>query len=122
MSMPRIIAARQQHRSNMSSDSPLDYYKKRNAAIPFLDHISTHLAEQFSLLTITAGTILGIIPSVKHSKEINLSRIVEVYHDNLLSPELLELELMRWKSKYSDALYEKLPSSPSSAIKDCDAA
>ena len=69
------------------------------------------LAEQFSSLTITAGTILGIIPSVTHSKEINLSRIVEVYHDDLLSPELLELELMRWKSKYSDIPYEKLPSS-----------
>ena len=118
VSMPRIIAARQQHRSNISSDSPLDYDKK-NVAIPFLDHISTHLAEQFSSLTITAGSILGIIPSVKHSKEINLSRIVESYHDDLLSPELLELELIRWKSIYSDAPYEKLPSSPSSAIKDC---
>ena len=74
MSMPRIIAVRQQHRSNISSDS-LDYDKK-NVTIPFLDHISTHLPEQFSSLTITAGTILGIIPSVKHSKEINLSRIV----------------------------------------------
>ena len=57
-----------------------------------------------------------MVPSVMHSKEINLSRIVEVYHD-----ELLELELMRWKSKYSDVPYEKLPSLPSSAIKDCDA-
>ena len=34
VSMPRIIAARQQHRSNMSSDSPLDYDKK-NVAIRF---------------------------------------------------------------------------------------
>ena len=84
--MPRITAARQQHRSNISS---LDYYKK-NVAIPFPDHISTHLAEQFSSLTITAGSILGIVSSVKHSKEINLSRI-EVYHDDLLSPGLLEL-------------------------------
>ena len=73
MSMPRIIAARQQHRSNIS---PLDYNKK-NVAIPFLDHISTHLAEQFSSLTITVGSILGIVLSVKHSKEINLARIVE---------------------------------------------
>ena len=78
VSMPRIIAARQQHRSDISSDSPLDYDIK-NVTIPFLDHISTHSAEQFSSLTITAGSILGIIPSVKHSKEINLSRIVEVY-------------------------------------------
>ena len=75
VSMPRI-AARQQHRSNTSSDTPLDYYKK-NVAIPFLNHISTHLAEQFSSLTITAGSILGIVPSVMHSKEINLSRIVD---------------------------------------------
>ena len=119
VSMPRI-AARQQHRSNISSDCPLDYIKK-NVAIPFIDHISTHLAEQFSSLTITAGSILGIVPSVMHSKEINLSRIVEVYHDDLPSPEHPKLELMRWKSKYSDVPYEKLPSLPSSAIKDCDA-
>ena len=64
VSMPRIIAARQQHRSNISSNSPLDYYKK-SIAISFLNHISTHLAEQFSSFTITAGSILGIIPSVK---------------------------------------------------------
>ena len=96
VSMPRI-AARQQHQSNISSDSPLDYCKK-NVAIPF-PHLHSLSRTVFIIKTITASSILGIVPSVMYSKEIDLSRIVEVYHDDLPSPELLELEVMSWKSK-----------------------
>ena len=47
VSAPRTVG-RQQHRSNVSSTTPIEHYK-RNVAIPFLDHVLTHLNEQFSV-------------------------------------------------------------------------
>ena len=85
------------------------------------DHICTHLAEQFSSLSITATSILQLVPSVMRSKEINLSEVVKQYSSNMPSPELVDKELLRWKSKYSSVKNECLPLSPSAAIKECDA-
>ena len=55
------------------------------------------------------------------SKEINLSEVVKQYSSDMPSPELVDKELLRWKSKYSSVKNECLPSSPSAAIKECDA-
>ena len=55
------------------------------------------------------------------SKEINLSEVVKQYSSDVPSPELVDKELLRWKSKYSSVKNECLPSSPSAAIKECDA-
>ena len=85
------------------------------------DHICTHLAEQFSSLSITATSILQLVPSVMRSKEINLSEVVKQYSSNMPSPELVDKELLRWKSKYSSVKNECLSLSPSVAIKECDA-
>jgi hypothetical protein len=117
--MPRI-ATRQQHRSNIASLSPLDYYQK-NVAIPFLDHICTYLNEQFSILSVTASSLLSLVPSVMLRKPVDLSEVVKQYHNDLPSPELVERELLRWKSKYSALPMQHVPTSPSAAIKDCDA-
>ena len=93
------------NRSNIASLSPLDYHKK-HIAILFLDHICTHLAEQFSSLSITATSILQLVPSVMRSKEINLSEVVKQYSSDMPSPELVDKELLRWKSKYSSVKTE----------------
>ena len=53
-------------------------------------------------------------------KKVDTATSQQQEHGTSELPELLELELMRWKSKYNDVPYEKLPSTPSSAIKDCD--
>ena len=58
------------------------------------------------------------------SKPSKLSEIIAQYqHDqhDLPSPELLEKEMCRWKYKYSTVSADKLPNSPSEAIKECDA-
>ena len=118
-SMPRV-AIRQQHRSNIVSLSPLDYYQK-NVAIPFLDHICTYLDEQFSTLSVTASSLLSLVPIVMHKRSVDLSEVIIQYSNDLPSPELVERELLRWKSKYSTLPMQHLPISPSAAIKECDA-
>ena len=69
-SMPRI-AKRQQHRSNAPAESPFDYYN-RNVAIPFLDHISSNLNTQFSVMAVTASSLLGLVPAVICTRDMDI--------------------------------------------------
>ena len=90
-----------------------------NVAIPFLDHVLSDLNEQFSTLSVNASYRLTIVSSVMFSKPSKLSEIIAQYQHDLPTPELLEKEMCRWKSKDSTVPADKLPNSPSEAIKEC---
>ena len=119
VNMPRITR-RQQHRSNPKVSSPQDYYKKTNA-IPLLDHIISTLDGQFSKSATVASSLLGLVPSVCCSKEIQLNDALEKYAEDLPSPELFPAELKRWRRKFMEQPADKRPSSPAAAIMVCDA-
>ena len=116
--MPHI-AMRQQYRSNETAESVFDYFKK-NVAIPFLDHIISNLDEQFSSLAVTASSLLGLVPTVICTKQVGTSAALELYHEDLPSPELVALEMTRWKLQYERMPADKRPATTSAAIKDCD--
>ena len=88
VSAPRTVG-RQQHRSNVSSITPIEHYK-RNVAIPFLDHVLTHLNEQFSSLSVNASYPLTIVPSVMFSKP---SKLSEISINRIFPPQ----SYWRWK-------------------------
>ena len=67
-----------------------------------------------------AISLLGLVPSILCSKEVDLEAVVIKYNCDLLSPEHLQEELQHWKSKYMAMPPEKRPSSPGKAIKNCD--
>ena len=113
--MPRVTG-RQQHRSNPSSFSVEDYFKK-TVAIPLLDHIITSMKDRFFAAAIVASFLLGVIPSVCCSREVSMERAIEKYKDDLPSPELTSTELRRQKARMP---VELRPSTPAAAIKDCD--
>ena len=46
--------------------------------------------------------------------------MVETYEGNLPSPELINMEVARWKVKYQCLRQEDRPDSLAAAIKDCD--
>ena len=92
-SKPRA-AQRQQHRSNAPAESVVEYYK-RNCAIPFLDHILSNLDKQFSSLAITATSLLGLVPSVICTKNVDIREALDVYSEDLPSLELMDMELAR---------------------------
>ena len=119
ITMPRITA-RQQHRSNQESLTPEDYYKKA-VAIPFLDHLLTSLNDQFSKSAIIASSLLGLVPSVLCCHDTSLDAIAQEYKDDLPSPELLSMEVRRWKARYVKMPENLRPESPAQAIDDCDA-
>ena len=116
--MPRI-ASRQKHRSNAAADNPCEYFQK-NVAIPLLDHIISFLDQQFCDSSVTAIMLLGFVPSILCRKNINLETAVSKYSADLPSPELFQMELKRWKNRYTGKKTRERPSSAGEALKECD--
>lgn len=86
-------AGRQEHRANAPAQDVKNYYL-RNMAIPFLDHIIAEFEAQFSELSVKASKLLGLIPSILCSQDehIDISAAVEMYEEDLPSPELIDQE------------------------------
>ena len=81
------------------------------------------IEEQFSPSAKVATSLLGLVPSVLCSRNVNLNAAVKTYTDDLPSPELFEMELTRWRSRYLAMEPQLRPASHAVAIgKDCDAA
>jgi len=99
------MAIRQQHRSNETAESVFDYFKK-NAAI---DHIISDLDEQSSSLAITASSLLEHVPTVICTKQVDITTALELYHEDLPSPELAALEITCWKLRYEKMPADKRP-------------
>lgn len=93
------LASRQLHSSNAEAQAPSEYFQ-RNVAISLLDHIIMCIEEQFSPSAKVATLLLGLVPSVLCSRNVNLNAAVNPYTDDLPSPELFEMELTRWRSPY----------------------
>ena len=103
---------------------PLKLYKNiflRNVAIPFLDHVISDLETRFSPLSVTSSTLLGLVPSVLCSQEVDIAKAVEMYSDDLPSPELMDQEVRRWKLKWEGKPTQDQPSSCAKTIRECDA-
>ena len=78
------------------------------------------IEQRFSSSAITASSLLGLIPTVICSKDVSLETALEKYKSDMKSPELLELELRRWKNRYLSMSPDEWPSSTARAIKECD--
>ena len=97
----------------------MDYYK-RTIAIPFLDHIISALESQFSKASEIALSLLGLVPSVCCSREVNLDDALEKYEGDLPSIDLFPAEFMRWRRRFMEQPPEERPASPFEAMKVCD--
>ncbi|KAL0162330.1 hypothetical protein M9458_041726 [Cirrhinus mrigala] len=119
-SQPRA-AGRQTHRENVPAETVKDYYR-RNMAIPFLDHVILEFEFRFSPLSITASRLLGLIPSIQCNSDVtvDVSEAVQLYQNDLPSPELIDQELKRWKLRWRNKSSEERPTSCAAAIKECD--
>ena len=116
--IPRITS-RQQHRSNAAATTPCKYFEI-NVAIPFLDHIIGFIGQQFSKSSTTAIKLLGLVPSIVCTKAIDIDDAIIEYGTDLSSPELIQMELKRWKNRYFAIKENERPSSAAGTIKECD--
>jgi len=79
---------------------------KRNVAI---NHIISDLDEQSSSLAITASSLLGLVPTAICTKQVDITTALELYHEDLPSPELVTLEITHWKLRYEKMPADKRP-------------
>ena len=117
-SKPRNCA-RQRHRPNADAENTESWYRI-NVAIPFMDHILQELDSQFSALAQTASKLLGLVPTVLCKREIDMTEVVELYSNDIPSPDLFMQELTRWKLNYLAKADSDQPSSCASALIECD--
>lgn len=115
---PRVTS-RQRHRANNPASSPLEYYR-RNVVIPVLDEVTSEFDARFSQLSASAGQLLGLVPSVICEREVNIEEVAQLYTEDLPNPELLDLEVQRWRRKFMTIDSESRPSTCAAAVKACD--
>ena len=92
------------HRSNISADSPTEYYK-RTIAIPILDHLLCELGSRFDNHQQTALQGLSIVPSVIVTLDPDacasrFDAVCDLYESDLPSPETFQSELRGWQIKW----------------------
>ena len=51
-------------------------------------------------LSITATSLLGLVPSIICERQADMSAAVEIYRGDLPAPEIVDQELYRWKARY----------------------
>ena len=99
-SMPRVSRL-QQHRANVPSSDPSEYYK-RALTIPTLDHLITEMDERFHHDSAsTVCQIMLILPStLAEGEEVltsaMISDLIHMYEDYLPAPASIDTELHCW--------------------------
>ena len=119
LSKPRSCS-RPRNRPNVVACTVEEWYKI-NVAIPFMDHIISDLESRFSLHAKTASLLLCLVPSLIVKKvTVDFADLIELYNDDLPSPELFSSELALWKHTFTSTPDGHVPSTCSAAMKMCD--
>ena len=105
--------------ANAEAETIEDWYKV-NVAIPFLDHIIQEIENQFSPMAQTASKLLGLVPAVICERDIDMTEVVQLYRNDMPSPELFTQEHTRWKIRYLAKAASERPSSCARALADYD--
>ena len=103
-SMPRI-SSRQQHRANVPSSDPSEYYK-RILTIPTLDHLITEMDGRFhhDSASIVCQIMLILPSALAESEDVvtstMISDLIHMYEDYLPAPGSDDTELHCWEVKW----------------------
>ena len=117
-SLPKLTS-RQTHRSNVSSQTPKEYYR-RTITIPLLDHMLSEMDRRFSKHQQTAITGLYLVPSILVTKTLveatsTLAKLSDMYSNNLPNPSSLQSEIhtwyLKWRQKKQEHGQQSLPTS-----------
>jgi len=87
----------------------------------WLLQIILQLGERVDVVTVQASRLLALVPSVmkeNQTKSQELQGVVDMYRDDLPSPQLFPAEFRWWRIKYAEE--EEPPGSCATALKQCD--
>ena len=92
----------QQHRDNVQAQTPSDYHK-REVAIPLLDHLQSEMKTYFNPTNDAAlSSLFNLLPELLAVGDRNsyIEAAQEFYENDLPSPHVVDVELLRWKRKW----------------------
>ena len=99
--VPRI-ANRQQHCDNVPAVTPVNYFQ-RSLCIPLMDHLITHMDKNFSEIQMNISKLMCLVPEVLvSSSDATIDAAIPFYRDDLVSPDVVDVELVRWRRKWSE--------------------
>ncbi|KAL5477717.1 hypothetical protein EMCRGX_G024553 [Ephydatia muelleri] len=68
----------------------------------------------------TATSLLTSVPAIICARHVENDNAIEVYGEDLPSPELVPQKIIQWKLRYEKLPTDKRPSTVAAAIKECD--
>ena len=121
-SEPRVwwITGRQQHRENVDSSTPEEYYR-RSVILPFLDHLITDMKARFNSTATAASQRLSLVPEVLVEQEdptTKIAQLGEIYAADLPNPTTLSTDIRKWRRKWDSTV--PLPNTPIAVLQQCD--
>ena len=116
----RRITGRQQHRENVDSSTPEEYYR-RSVILPFLDYLITDMKARFNSTATAASQALSLLPEVLVEQEdptTKIAQLGEIYAADLPNPTTLSTDIRKWRRKWDSTV--PLPNTPIAALQQCD--
>ena len=117
--LPRI-ANRRWHWDNVPAATPVQYFQ-RSLCISMMDHLIAQMDTYFSEIQTNVSKLMCLVPEVLvSSSDVTIDATIQFYQD-LVSPDVVDVELVRWRRKWSNvADKSSLPNSASATLRECD--
>ena len=112
----------QQHRDNVPAQTPSDYYK-RAVAILLLDHLQSEMKTYFNPTNdAVLSSLFNLLPELVAvgDRNPNIEAALDFYENDLPSPHVVDVELLRWKGKWCSTEDADLPTSAVQTLAACD--
>ena len=68
-----------------------------------MDHLITQMDTYFSEIQMNVSKLMCLIPEVLvSSSDATIDAAIQFYRDDLVSPDVVDVELVRWRRKWSE--------------------
>lgn len=117
-SVPRLIS-KQIHRSNYATSDTYEYYKL-TTVIPFLDHMIISLQERFENSFDVVASSSQLLPcNIVNNSGFNANHLKVFYENDLPKCETFDMEIEKWRLRWSSVDKLERPKSLISALTRC---
>ena len=115
--VPRI-ANRQRHCDNIPAATPVKYFQC-SLCIPLI-HLITQMDTSFSEIQMNFSKLMCLVPEVLVSpSDTTIDAAIQFYRDDLVSLHFVDVELVRWRCKWSEVADNlSLPNSASTKLRE----
>ena len=87
-----------------------------------MDHLIAQMDTYFSEIQMNVSKLMCLVPEVLvSSNDATIDATIQFYRDDLVSPDVVDVELVRWCRKWSNvADKSSVPNCASDTLRECD--